>query len=250
MTKRKKAEIAAIIVLAVAIVLAAVLIPLYFAGIIGKEPERTLVKDKTPDTVIDIEYKAVSASSLPKGKYAEFTIGYAGKEYSVKVYLLSDYAPKTVENFVKYAKDGLYDNTVFYAADATYSTETGKPLSAYLQGGAYTVDEEGNLVRKAPSTYYGPIKGEFYANDPNTKNNISFIGGTIGMVRSENDYNSADTEFFFLPYAHADYNGFYAAFGIVVDTDDTEELFTFTKALQASDGYPVAIKSVKIYTNG
>lgn len=243
-------EIAVVVFLAIAIVLCAVLIPLYFTGIIGKEPERTPARDRGGiDPVIGIEYKAVSATSLPKGQYAEFTIEYKSKEYSIKVYLLSEYAPKTVENFIKYAKDGLYDGTVFYDADITYNADSGKPDSAYLQGGAYTVDRDGALVRKVPKTYYGKIKGEFFLNDKDTKNNISFIGGTIGMVRDEDDYNSADTEFFFLPYAHAEYNGYYAAFGVTVDSDDATELFTFTEALKkSSGGYPVVIKKVKIYS--
>ena len=251
MNKRTKKgiEIFAVVFLSVAIVLCAVLIPLYFSGIIGEEPTRMPAKEKTIDPVIGIEFKKISASSLPKGQYAEFIIEYNGKEYGIKIYLLSDYAPKTVENFVKYARDGLYDGTVFYDADITYNAETGKPDSAYLQGGAYTVDQDGALVRKVPGTYYGKIKGEFFLNDQDTKNNISFIGGTIGMVRDEDDYDSADTEFFFLPYAHAEYNGYYAAFGITVDSDDTTELYAFTQALvEAKGSYPVVIKTVKIYT--
>ena len=234
--------------LCVAIVLSAVLIPLYFTGVIGKGLTPTPDPEPQPEQPKGIEFKSVSAKSMPKGQYADFTILYNEKQYTIKVYLLSDYAPKTVENFVKYAQNGLYNNTVFYRADISYDPETEEPTSAYLQGGAYVTDADGNLVRKTPDPYYGPIKGEFFANDPDTKNNISFVGGVLGMVRDESDYDSADTEFFFLPYAHAQYNGYYAAFGVTVESDDNGELYTFTKALMREEGkYPVVIKSVKVY---
>ena len=117
-----------------------------------------------------------------------------------------------------------------------------------MQGGAYIVDENGELVRKTPDPYYGKIKGEFLVNDPDTKNDVSFVGGTLGMVRDKDDYDSADTEFFFLSYAHTEFDGYYAAFGVVVESDDTSDLYTLTEALKQADGsYPVSIKSVKVY---
>lgn len=249
MKKKNRILYAAIALLCVAIVLCAVLIPLYFAGIIGKSPDPTHSKEPTiEDPIKGKEFKSVSAKSMPKGQYADFTIIYNEKQYDIKVYLLTDYAPKTVENFIKYAQQGLYNETVFYRADITYYKETGEPSSAYLQGGAYVTDTSGNLVRKTPENYYGKIKGEFFANDPDSKNNISFTGGVLGMVRDEGDYNSADTEFFFLPYAHAEYNGYYAAFGITVESDDNTELYTLTKAVKEANGaYPVLLKSVKVY---
>lgn len=236
-------------ILGVAIVLCAVLVPLYAVGIIGNtlqpSPDR---KEKEADPFENFTFKSVSATSMPKGQYADFTITYNGKDYSVKIYLLSDYAPETVDNFVKYAKDGLYDGTVFYRSDISFYEDTGKPSSAYLQGGAYTVNNAGELVRKTPNPYYGKIKGEFLVNDPETKNNISFTAGTIGMVREEG-YDSADTEFFFMSYAHPEFDGYYAAFGIVVESDASETLYTFTKALYEADGdYPVTIKKVNVYT--
>lgn len=238
-----------IVFLCVAIVLSAVLIPLYFTGIIGKSLDPVPAKEKPEDDPLKgKEFKSVSAKSLPKGQYADFTVLYNAKEYSIKVYLLTDYAPKTVENFIRYAQSGLYNGTVFYKSDITYFEDTGKPSSAYLQGGGYVTDVDGNLVRKTPSQYYGKIKGEFYANDPNSNNNVSFTDGVLGMVRDVDDYNSADTEFFFLPYAHTDYNGYYAAFGITVESDDNTELFTFAEALKESDEYPVVLKSVRVYT--
>ena len=245
---------AIIAVLCVAIVLSAVLIPLYFTGIIGKGLDPIPAKEKTEvDPIKGKEFKSVSAKSLPKGQYADFTILYSEKQYTVKVYLLTDYAPITVQNFIDNVQKGLYDNTVFYKSDVTYYKDTGEPSSAYLQGGTYVTDVDGNLVRRAPSDPVKKIKGEFYANDPNSQNNISFTGGVLGMVRDEgNDaaaYNSADTEFFFLPYAHSEYNGYYAAFGITVESDDNTELFTFARALKEADGdYPVLLQKVKVYS--
>ncbi len=249
MEKKNRVFYAATALLCVAIVLCAVLIPLYFVGIIGKSPDPSPSKGTTiEDPIKGKEFKTVSAKAMPKGQYADFSIIYNEKEYGIKVYLLTEYAPKTVENFIKYVEKGLYNETVFYRADIAYYKETGEPSSAYLQGGAYVTDREGNLVRKTPDAYYGKIKGEFFANDPDSKNNISFTAGVLGMVRDKDDYNSADTEFFFLPYAHPEYNGYYAAFGITVESDDNNELYALTKAVMEADGnYPVLLKSVKVY---
>ncbi len=250
MKKTNRILYAVIALLCVAIVLCAVLIPLYFAGIIGSGLEPAPAKEQTvEDPIKGKEFKAVSAKSLPKGQYADFSVIYKEKEYSIKVYLLTDYAPKTVENFIRYAQAGLYNGTVFYRADITYYKETGEPSSAYLQGGSYVTDKDGNLVRKTPDPYYGKIKGEFFANDKDSKNVVSFTGGVLGMVRDENDYDSADTEFFFLPYAHPSYNGYYAAFGVTVESDDNSELYSFAKAIKEANGaYPVLLKSVKVYS--
>ncbi len=249
-TNKQRIQYAIIALLCAAIVLCAVLIPLYFTGIIGREPGEGRDLPQKEELPKDFEFISVSAKSAPKGQYAQLTVEYLSKEYQIEVYLLSNYAPKTVENFVKYANDGLYNDTVFYGAGITYYEDSGKPSSAIIQGGGYTVDSDGNLVKKTTKEYYGKVKGEFLANDPQTKNNVSFTAGILGMVREEDDYDSADTEFFILSYAHAQYNGYYAAFGVIIDSDDVTDVYSFTKAVKESSGsYPVKLKKVKIYKN-
>ena len=74
MKKTNRILYAVIALLCVAIVLCAVLIPLYFAGIIGSGLEPAPAKEQTvEDPIKGKEFKAVSAKSLPKGQYADFS---------------------------------------------------------------------------------------------------------------------------------------------------------------------------------
>jgi len=107
-------------------------------------------------------------------------------------------APKTVENFVQYVKDGHYNGTVFHRVIPNFM----------IQGGGMTADMTEKKTR-------APIPLE-------SKNGLSNLRGSIAMART-NDPNSATSQFFInvqdnprLDAANArDGNG-YAVFGKVV----------------------------------
>jgi len=107
-------------------------------------------------------------------------------------------APKTVDNFVQYVKDGHYNGTVFHRVIPTFM----------IQGGGMTAD----MVEKKTRA---PIPLE-------SKNGLSNVRGSIAMART-GDPNSATSQFFInvqdnarLDAANAaDGNG-YAVFGKVV----------------------------------
>jgi peptidyl-prolyl cis-trans isomerase A (cyclophilin A) len=111
-------------------------------------------------------------------------------------------APKTVENFVQYVKDGHYNGTVFHRVIPTFM----------IQGGGMTAD----MVEK---TTRPPIPLE-------SKNGLSNVRGSVAMART-NDPNSATSQFFInvqdnprLDAANArDGNG-YAVFGKVISGMD------------------------------
>jgi len=124
----------------------------------------------------------------------------------ITVELYADKAPKTVENFLQYVKEGFYDGTVFHRVIANFM----------IQGGGMTKD----LVEKRK---HAPIRNE-------ANNGLSNVRGTIAMARTA-DPNSAAAQFFInvvdnkmLDYK-ADANGVvtwgYAVFGKVVDGMDT-----------------------------
>lgn len=85
--------------------------------------------------------------------------------------LNADKAPVTVENFVRYAKDGFYDGTIFHRVIPGFM----------IQGGGFKPD----MSQKSPGK---PIKNEA---DNGLKNDI----GTIAMART-NDPHSATSQFF------------------------------------------------------
>ena len=111
-------------------------------------------------------------------------------------------APKSVENFVQYVKDGHYNGTVFHRVIPNFM----------IQGGGMTADMTEKKTR-------APIPLE-------SKNGLSNVRGSIAMART-NDPNSATSQFFInvqdnprLDAANArDGNG-YAVFGKVVSGMD------------------------------
>lgn len=111
--------------------------------------------------------------------------------------LRPDVAPKTVENFLEYARSGFYDNTVFHRVIPGFM----------IQGGGFTAD----LAQKPTQE---PVVNEA---KPTQKN----LRGTIAMARTSAP-NSATSQFFI----NLVNNGFldagvrgagYAVFGKVIE---------------------------------
>ena len=89
----------------------------------------------------------------------------------IQLELLAAEAPKTVENFMAYARAGFYDGTIFHRVIGHFM----------IQGGGFTADME-----KKPT-------GEPIANEAD--NGLSNKRGTIAMART-NDPHSATAQFF------------------------------------------------------
>ena len=117
-----------------------------------------------------------------------------------------DKAPVTVENFVKYARSGHYDGTVFHRVIPGFM----------IQGGGF----DGEMNQKATNP---PIRIEADNGLKNTK-------GTVAMARTS-DPNSATSQFFinvadngFLDYQSSTTQGWgYAVFGKVTGGMDVVE---------------------------
>jgi len=120
---------------------------------------------------------------------------------TVRLELYPEKAPKTVENFLKYVRDGHYDGTIFHRVIPGFM----------IQGGGFTADMNQKKTRP-------PIPIE-------SKNGLKNDIGTVAMARTS-DPNSATAQFFinvgansFLNYPGQDGNG-YTVFGKVVDGMD------------------------------
>jgi peptidyl-prolyl cis-trans isomerase A (cyclophilin A) len=123
---------------------------------------------------------------------------------SLTIELYADKAPKTVENFLQYAKDGFFSGTVFHRVIPGFM----------IQGGGMTP----NLKEKPTRA---PIQNE-------AKNGLRNDTGTIAMART-GDPHSASAQFFInlvnndgLNYPSPDGWG-YAVFGKVVQGFDVVE---------------------------
>ena len=120
--------------------------------------------------------------------------------------LYADKAPKTVENFLSYVKDGFYDNTIFHRVIDGFM----------IQGGGMTPDMEQKDTK-------APIENE-------ANNGVANEAGTIAMART-NDPHSATAQFFinvkdndFLNFSSESMNGWgYCAFGKVTEGMDVVE---------------------------
>ena len=136
---------------------------------------------------------------------------------AIKLELDDAKAPKTVANFVQYAKDGHYDNTVFHRVISNFM----------IQGGGFEPGMKQKSVRD-------PIDNEA-ANG--LKNDLH----TVAMART-NDPHSATAQFFiniknndFLNFTSPNGNGWgYCVFGRVVEGTEVVD----------------SIKDVKIGTKG
>ena len=93
----------------------------------------------------------------------------------IKLELYPEAAPKTVENFLRYVKDGHYDGTQFHRVIDGFM----------IQGGAYTADYSPRPTRP-------PVVNEA---ESSSKAGLHNVPGTIAMARTS-DPNSARDQFF------------------------------------------------------
>jgi len=151
---------------------------------------------------------------------------------TITIELYADKAPKTVENFLQYVKDGFYNGTVFHRVIDNFM----------IQGGGF----EPGMKEKSTRA---PIQNE-------AKNGLKNQTGTLAMARTS-DPHSASAQFFinlkdnaFLDYPSRDGWG-YAVFGKV--TQGMETVNKIAKVPTGNAGFhqnvpttPVVIESVKL----
>lgn len=147
--------------------------------------------------------------------------------------LYADKAPKTVDNFLQYTKDGFYDGTIFHRVIDGFM----------IQGGGFTPD----MTQKATRP---PIENE-------AKNGLKNDIGTIAMARTNNPH-SATAQFFINLVNNDNLNrprpdGYgYAVFGKVVEGMDVVDKIAATPTQRLNMLFanipvtPVVITSAKI----
>ena len=62
----------------------------------------------------------------------------------IEVELFDDDAPKTVDNFVKLARDGFYDGVTFHRVIPDFMIQGGDPTGSGMGGPGYTFEDEFN----------------------------------------------------------------------------------------------------------
>ena len=183
---------------------------------------------------------------------------------TVKIELYPDLAPETVANFITLANRGFYDGLTFHRVVKDFMIQGGDPEGTG-QGSA----KISNLKDGGEDTAYS-IKGEFVANGVN--NTLKFEEGVIGMARNdytsysstltEESYNSGSSQFFIMTADNTSLNGYYTAFGKVIEGMDVIHNIENVEVKAADDSEqtgntevstpvnPVTITSIKVETNG
>lgn len=114
---------------------------------------------------------------------------------SIDLELLSEYAPKTVDNFLKLVEKKFYDGLIFHRVIKNFMIQGGCPDGTGM-GGSDT-----------------HIVGEFESNGHS--NGLRHERGVISMARSQHP-DSASSQFFICHKDAPHLNGGYAAFGRVI----------------------------------
>jgi len=148
----------------------------------------------------------------------------------IKLALDSEKAPKTVENFVNYVKEGFYDGLIFHRVIDNFM----------IQGGGMKED-----MSQKPCTQ-GTIENE-------ADNGLSNKTGTIAMARTM-DPHSASSQFFinvkdnnFLDHTGKNPEGWgYCVFGEVVEGMDVVNRIKGVKTTMAAGHQDVPVEAVVI----
>ena len=180
---------------------------------------------------------------------------------TMKLELYPDQAPNTVANFVTLANRGFYDGLTFHRIVKDFMVQGGDKDGTGSGSPTLSAIEDGGL-----ETENYAIKGEFVQNGFN-KNTIRHEKGVISMARSdysqmglyEEGYNSAGSQFFIMTGDNATLNGYYAAFGKVIEGMEILDKLNETEVTTADETEgaeaskpvnPPVIKSVRVDTFG
>lgn len=145
-------------------------------------------------------------------------------------------APNTVANFISLANSGFYDGLTFHRVVKDFIIQGGDPNGDGTGGPGYC------------------IEGEFSANGFR-KNTQLHTRGVISMARfgSDENYDSAGSQFFIMVEDKDYLNGNYAAFGKMLTGFDVLDEISKVKTTGANGETPkepVVIKSIRVETYG
>ncbi|MBF6618024.1 peptidylprolyl isomerase [Pollutimonas thiosulfatoxidans] len=176
---------------------------------------------------------AQAASSTPnQGKSMSTTnpqVKLQTSQGDILIELYADKAPKTVESFLAYVKEGFYDGTVFHRVINNFM----------VQGGGFDV-----AMKQKPT--HAPVENE-------ANNGLKNDKYTLAMARTA-DPHSATAQFFinvadndFLNFTSPTPNGWgYAVFGKVVDGTDVVDQIKSVKTGNKGFHQDVPVEDVLI----
>lgn len=161
----------------ISIILMAALLSLCLTGCgdTRENADKSTAKTTKKESFAEKKDADTSNSQYLTGKHhAEIVIAEYGK---LELELDADIAPITVTNFVNLAKKGFYNGLTFHRIMSGFMIQGGDPNGDGTGGSEET------------------IKGEFKSNG--VENTMSHKRGVISMARTQNDPDSASSQFFY-----------------------------------------------------
>ncbi len=122
---------------------------------------------------------------------------------NIEIRLLPNIAPNHVKNFIKLAKSGYYDGTIFHRVIPGFMIQTGDPITKGKNKAAYGSGGPGYM-----------ISAEF--------NNQPHVRGAVSMARSQHP-DSAGSQFFIVVKKSRFLDRKYTLFGRVVSGMDVAD---------------------------
>ena len=131
----------------------------------------------------------------------------------IEIHLDEQKAPETAKNFLRYCKEGFFENTLFHRVIDGFM----------IQGGGYELRDDGFAMNMVEKRTHAPIANEAY-------NGLKNVTGSIAMARTDAPH-SATAQFFinledneFLDFtSKTNYGWGYAVFGRVTAGMDVVE---------------------------
>ncbi|MBR4859625.1 MAG: peptidylprolyl isomerase [Clostridia bacterium] len=175
----------------------------------------------TSDTAQSNKNSSVSGNTKVK-----FTME-DGSEFVIELH--PEYAPQTVDNFVKLVSEGFYDGLTFHRIVDGFMAQGGDP--------------NGDGTGGSPDEIYGEFASNGYMD-----NKLSHTRGVVSMARKgdpqkaytgyeSSEYTNSASSQFFICYADATFlDGDYAAFGVVTEGMEVVDSFLDVARTYGNDG--------------
>lgn len=156
-------------------------------------------EEKIQENLLNINYKIEkNETKLTQYETKNPVVAlYIEKYGSVVIELYPDIAPNTVNNFIYLVKKGFYNNNTFHRLVPGFVLQGGDPTGNGHGGPGYQ------------------IKGEF--TDNNFDNELKHTKGIVSMARNNYSNDTAGSQFFIMLDEAEHLDGYYAAFGKVID---------------------------------
>ena len=185
---------------------------------------------------------------------------------TIKIELYPDKAPETVANFITLANRGFYDGLKFHRVVKDFMIQGGD-VEGDGTGGVNLSAIDSSIEKDSSEDAEYNIKGEFVANGFE-QNTLKHTEGVISMARSDytqysgdladESYNSAGGQFFIMTADVSSLDGYYAAFGKVIEGMDVVHNIEDVELEPAEEGEqetstpvdPPVITSIRVETYG